>query len=66
MFHGNAGDNLIANNERRIRMEDQSRQYEIPDLRNHRQVMNKITELEKEIADLINKEVSLVVYAKET
>ncbi|MGA9173924.1 MAG: hypothetical protein WBZ33_08130 [Thermoactinomyces sp.] len=47
-------------------MEDRSRQYEIPDLRENKQVMNKITELEREISNLINKDVSLIVYAKET
>jgi hypothetical protein len=49
-----------------LMMEDRSRQYEIPDLRENKQVMNKITELEREISNLINKDVSLIVYAKES
>jgi hypothetical protein len=49
-----------------LMMEDRSRQYEIPDLRENKQVMNKITELEREISNLINKDVSLIVYAKDT
>ncbi|MFC7441805.1 hypothetical protein [Laceyella putida] len=46
-------------------MEDRSEQYIIPDLKGNQQIISRVAELEQEISQLLNKDVSLIVYLKE-